>query len=250
MKINSNEGTIGGTIIKISDNANNKSTLWIKHTPAAEGQYQPKDVLLRTVVDTSLIQDLALTNGTNIVAKVEVNSFQAKGNNDSKITITEYVVTDVLSASNEGGAIANEFIFGGTVGRIDKNPNNQWMTVSLALQKSKNTPTVWVRISVHAKFAEKAFKYGIIKGDNLFIKAKVQTHSYDDRNQNRVVSNDFKIERVLMHEARNRNQQQGNQINSQSPIAGYDMPTENGGLPAPSDYNSVPTDMYHDIPQN
>ncbi|WP_318441692.1 single-stranded DNA-binding protein [Photobacterium leiognathi] len=259
MKINSNEGTLGGNIIQINDNGNGKSTLWVQHTPAAEGQYQPKDVLLRLVIDSPSVQELALTNGTAIVAKVETNSFLAKGKNDSKVTITEYVVTEVLSASNGGGAIANEFLLGGTVGKVDKNPNNQWMNLSFALQKAKNEPTVWVRISVHAKFAEKAFKQGIVKGDNLLIKAKVQTQSYDDRHQNRVVSNDFKIERVLMHEARNRQaQQQGIQnYNQVPPSSGYAMPQEQGipsdnGMPTdygmPADYDLAPGDMYHDLP--
>ncbi|OBU25616.1 single-stranded DNA-binding protein [Photobacterium aquimaris] len=251
MKINSNEGTLGGSVIQINDNGNGQSILWVQHTPIAEGQYQPKPVLLRLIINTPLVQDLAIVNGTAIIAKVEINSFQAKGNNASKLTITEYVVIDVLSVSNGGESIANEFLLGGTVGKVEKNPNNAWMTVSLALQKSKNDPTVWVRISVHEKFATKAFKYGINKGDNLLIKAKVQTHSYEDRNQNRVVSNDFKIDRVLMLECRNRNQQ-ANPTNTPAPSQsqyGYDMPTDQG-MPAPGDYSVAPTDMYHELPSN
>jgi flagellar basal body rod protein FlgC len=124
MKINSNEGTLGGSVIQINDNGNDQSILWVQHTPIAEGQYQPKPVLLRLIINTPLVQDLAIVNGTAIIAKVEINSFQTKGNNASKLTITEYVVIDVLSVSNGGESIANEFLLGGTVGKVEKNPNN------------------------------------------------------------------------------------------------------------------------------
>lgn len=252
MKINSNEGLIGGqvfTIKPIADDMENV-TVWIENQEPEQNGYTPKPVQIRAVVSASLVASLSITKGCSLIANVEIKTHFNVGKNNSKVNITDYVITDILCYSKIGECLANDFLLGGTIGKIEEKTNSAWVNVSLALQKSKNEQTQWVRLSIHNNFITKAFNGGLQKGDNLLVKAKLKTSTYDDRNGNRVISNDFHIDRVLMHDKKYQAPQQQNLSTPQSGIP-LDNSTQTPQNGIPLDNNiPMPTDDYSATPES
>lgn len=199
MKININNGTVGGEILCVKL-GQERSIVWIQHKMPDTEKYSPKPVQIRLNIETDAVTELAMQKGDQLVCEVEVNTYTVE-KDGKKHTTTEYLVTNIYSHSHDGlPAIANTFMLSGNVARIDE--RGDWKTLTLAVSKAKNEPTYWLRLPIHNNFCGKLFKQGIHKGDWIFVQANLETRVFQDAAQQRQMNNDFKIQRLLGFETK------------------------------------------------
>ncbi|WP_299021302.1 single-stranded DNA-binding protein [uncultured Photobacterium sp.] len=201
----SNTGFVAGTVTQ-SNKANGQTTFWVDQvTSWNDSQGAPKS---RTAqIQCTVANELDLQPGNQLLMKVCVQTFEAQGNNGSKVTSTYYKVLDFFgfAPTPDNALNLNQFTLGGNVGMVEhKSGNNgSWYNVSVALTRSYQVnnnwqdETHWVRVVISDKLFNQNFKNGLNKGDSLIVDAELTTNAYTDKHGNQVLGNEFRVNRVL-----------------------------------------------------
>ncbi|UJF20272.1 single-stranded DNA-binding protein (plasmid) [Vibrio sp. SS-MA-C1-2] len=157
-----------------------------------------------------------LKAGDFVIARTYFDAFDAQGNNNSQFKVHYHYVYEFetyidantyANLANDGASMitANNYLLGGNVGNVEtkQTANNVFSNISIALNRSfkdengnwQDAPTVWTRLVVNGNMMKTLPQ----KGDLLLVDSEVRTSQYQDQHGNQVVTNDFRLNRVIHH---------------------------------------------------